>query len=61
LRNVRCIRGIGKIGGHQGGEVDALGQRCLDARASRPQRPPAVVTGGDRLGMTIARANWRAV
>ena len=37
------------------------GQRREDSRRDRPRPPAVVVTGGFRLGMTIARPNTRAV
>ena len=51
---------VGQVAGHQRREVRGRGTRRGCAR-DRPRPRRRVVTGGARLGITIARANWRAV
>ena len=44
-----------------GSKSAPVGQRLEDAARGSPAPVPCVVTGGFRLGMTMARANCRAV
>ncbi len=44
-----------------GSKVMPAGSGGQDARRGRLRRQRRVVTGGLRLGMTMARPNWRAV
>ena len=59
-RDLVRIGRVGQIAGHQRREVGARRQGREDALAVGARRGD-VVTGGTRFGITMARANCRAV